>query len=108
MSPTAILQSKGRSQRLITDYLPTVKKSQRIANQKKPNEDEELKRQCIANGIDPPGFKIQVFPVKGRGVVANKLIPKGSFVCEYAGDLIDRKEAEVSKLFIVLVVTKYL
>lgn len=33
--------------------------------------------------------------IKGRyGVFARRQIRKGSFVCEYAGDLIDRKEAE--------------
>lgn len=33
--------------------------------------------------------------VKGRfGVFARRHIRKGAFVCEYAGDLIDRKEAE--------------
>lgn len=33
--------------------------------------------------------------LKGRfGVFARRCISKGAFVCEYAGDLIDRKEAE--------------
>ena len=85
-------------QTLITDYLPTVKKSQRIANQKKPNQEEELKLKCISKGIDPDGFMIKDFgPAKGKGVVVgDKLIAKGEFLCEYSGDLISLKEARVS------------
>lgn len=30
---------------------------------------------------------------KGRGVVTNKPFRKGDFLCEYAGELISRKEA---------------
>lgn len=85
-------------QTLITDYLPTVKKSQRIANQKKPNQEEELKLKCISKGIDPDGFVITDFgPGKGKGVVVgDKPFAKGDFLCEYSGDLISLKEARVS------------
>ena len=83
-------------QALITDYLPTVKKSQRIANQKKPNQEEELKLKCISKGIDPEGFVITDFgPSKGRGVVTERPFAKGDFLCEYSGDLISLKEARV-------------
>lgn len=86
-------------QTLITDYLPTVKKSQRIANQKKPNQEEELKLKCISRGVDPDGFVIKDFgPGKGKGVVvgADRSVAKGDFLCEYSGDLISLKEARVS------------
>lgn len=87
------LRSEGvRGQRLITEYLPRVKKSQRIANQKKINEEEELKKECISKGIDPTGFSIKYFgPRKGRGIIAEKAISKGDFVCEYSGELINLK-----------------
>lgn len=86
-------------QSLITDFLPTVKKSQRIANQKKPNQEEELKLRCISKGIDPHGFVIKDFgPSKGKGVIvgSDRVFSKGDFLCEYAGDLISVKEARVS------------
>lgn len=84
-------------QPLITDYLPTVKKSERIANKKQANQEEDLKFKCISTGIDPDGFVIKDFgPSKGKGVVvADKAITKGQFLCEYSGDLISLKEARV-------------
>ena len=35
---------------------------------------------------------VQSFEGKGRGVVATRMIPKESFVCEYAGDLVSKNE----------------
>ena len=35
---------------------------------------------------------VQSFEGKGRGVVATRMIPKESFVCEYAGDLLSKLE----------------
>ena len=40
------------------------------------------------------GFKLVDVPGKGRGVVAEEDILMGDFTVEYAGDLIDRGEAE--------------
>lgn len=51
----------------------------------------------IERRTDPDQIEEREDPmeVKGRfGVFATKKIYKGDFVCEYAGDLIDRKEAE--------------
>ena len=81
--------------KLITDFLPTVKKSQRIIEKQKALEGEDLKRRCISKSIDPPGFVIRHFAEKGLGVVSTKEIKKGDFVCEYSGDLISTKEAKV-------------
>lgn len=38
--------------------------------------------------------QVSYFDGKGRGVVATQPIEKGSFVCEYAGDLISIEEAK--------------
>ncbi|OQR68483.1 N-lysine methyltransferase SETD8-like [Tropilaelaps mercedesae] len=42
---------------------------------------------------DETGFQIVKFEDKGRGVVSNMDLKTGDFVLEYAGDLIDLKEA---------------
>lgn len=118
-------QLAASQQPLITDFLPCIKSSassisssgssgttkssssstnvsngrcsSRLANRKKSQETEELRKVCICSKIDPPGFVIKHFgPAKGRGVVARKTLKKGDFVCEYSGDLIDVKEAKVS------------
>lgn len=38
-------------------------------------------------------LKIQHFPLKGLGLVSTKPIKKGSFVCEYAGEILTKSEA---------------
>ena len=109
MSPTAILSpaaqqsNKTMRQTVITEYLRSTKKresSQRIKKQRERSEqqtyDEILKRDCVSSKFDPSGFKIKNFKEKGRGVITTKDIPKGFFVVEYAGELIDADEAEVS------------
>lgn len=113
---TKALRSMSNRQPLITDFLPSVKSpissslssssgegksngrcSSRIADRKKSQESEELRKKCICTGIDPTGFVIKNFgSSKGRGVVAKKTIKKGDFICEYSGDLISVKEAKVS------------
>ncbi|XP_022689700.1 N-lysine methyltransferase KMT5A-B-like [Varroa jacobsoni] len=42
---------------------------------------------------DETGFQIVKFEDKGRGVISNANLKAGDFVLEYAGDLIDLKEA---------------
>lgn len=93
--------TRSSGQALITDYLPTVKKSQRIANQKKPKHEEELKLKCISRGYDPDGFVIKDFgPEKGKGIIVgpDRSVAKGDFLCEYSGDLISLKDARVSSI----------
>lgn len=119
---TKALRSMSNRQPLITDFLPTVKSpvssslssssgegksngrcSSRIADRKKSQESEELRKKCICTGTDPSGFVIKNFgPTKGRGVVAKKTIKKGDFICEYSGDLISVKEAKVSIYILIL------
>jgi len=51
----------------------------------------------ISNNCDPKeNLIVEEIDGKGKGVVTIKDIHKGSFICEYAGDLIDVKEAKVS------------
>lgn len=45
---------------------------------------------------------------KGWGVRATKLIPKGTFICEYMGELITAEEAENRGLFYDAVQCSYL
>ena len=38
-------------------------------------------------------FKVLNFEEKGRGVVSSHFIPKGTYVCEYSGELLTKEEA---------------
>jgi hypothetical protein len=62
-------------------------------------QSESLIRHYISNKCDPiDSLTVQEFEDKGKGVIASKLINKGSFICEYSGDLVDIREAKVSLL----------
>lgn len=53
----------------------------------------------IKNDIDDvESLKIEEFEGKGRGIMTCKKYAKGSFICEYRGDLIDLQKAKVSLL----------
>jgi hypothetical protein len=93
-------------QPLITDHLKVLKKrpeSQRIKKKQQlcdlQTKNDKLKKDCISKKYDPQDrFEIKKFKGKGRGVVTLEDIPKGFFVCEYAGELIDEDERDVSHL----------
>lgn len=88
------MQPIDPNQPKITTHFPTVKKSQRLLNQKKAWEDDDLKRRCISSGTDPSDgrFKIVNFgSPKGKGVVAKKFLQCKNFICEYRGELINLK-----------------
>lgn len=64
---------------------------------KKVESKKDTARHHIKNQTDPNFIRKREDPlhVKGQyGVFASESIRKGTFVCEYAGDLIDRREAE--------------
>ena len=48
----------------------------------------------IRKGEDSGDLEIVDIEGKGQGVLAGREFAKGEYVCEYAGDLIDKKEAE--------------
>lgn len=94
MSPKAT-----RSNRLITEYFPSVSRPRRRVTAKElADEQESLKRFFVSTNTDPPHFLVQEIKTKGRGVLTMCPIAKGHFICEYAGDLVTMKEARVRKL----------
>ncbi|RWS24423.1 N-lysine methyltransferase SETD8-like protein [Leptotrombidium deliense] len=87
---------------LITDYFPTLSRPRRrITAKALALEQEKMISSYVSNACDPKENLYIVDVVgKGKGVLSSTLIPKGSFVCEYAGDLIKKAEAkEREKLY---------
>lgn len=76
----------------ITDYFPVRRSDRRCKTdlEKEKKEDLEYK---ILNGVED-GLKVEEIQNKGRGVVATKSFKRGDFIVEYAGDLIDIKQAK--------------
>lgn len=88
--------SPSKENRCITDYFPVVSRRQ-LAQAKAQDEYRKRILESIDNQTDPTeNLIITEFEGKGKGVVAGNVIGKGSFVCEYAGDLINLDEAKVS------------
>lgn len=48
----------------------------------------------IQSQQDQPDLEVIDVEGKGKGVVAGRDFQKGDYICEYAGDLITREEAE--------------
>ena len=85
-----------KENRCITDYFPVISR-RRIALAKAEDEYRKCILSSIESNKDPiENLIITEFEGKGKGVIAGNLIVKGSFVCEYAGDLINLDEAKVS------------
>ena len=79
---------------LITEYYKVTK---RKTSNKLREEQEQLISHYIKNDIDDiESLKIEHFENKGRGIVTSRRFPKGTFICEYRGDLIDIQKAKVS------------
>jgi len=77
----------------ITDFFDVRRSSRKPAKQIE-NERTALWRKLIREEcID--GLEVRDVPLKGRGVFNSKHFQKDDFVVEYAGDLIDPKEAEI-------------
>ena len=79
---------------LITEYFLRAKRI--------PSKDlEKIREKFISYYVSPKCDSIDLlsikdFACKGKGIVAQKAISKGSFICEYAGDLLDLDKAKVS------------
>jgi hypothetical protein len=93
-------QRKESDNHLITDYFRNVSSTRKLLTTKALEfQSESLIRHYISNKCDPiDSLTVQEFEDKGKGVIASKLINKGSFICEYSGDLVDIREAKVSLL----------
>jgi len=91
-------QRKESDNHLITDYFRNVSSTRkRLTTKALEFQSELLIRHYISNKCDPiDSLTVQEFEDKGKGVIASKLINKGSFICEYSGDLVDIREAKVS------------
>ena len=78
---------------LITDYYKVTK---RKTSNKLKEEQDQLISHFIKNDIDDlKSLRIDEFKDKGKGIVTCKYFEKGSFICEYRGDLIDVPKAKV-------------
>lgn len=81
----------------IRSYYRSTRARSNLDCEKKKESKKDTARQHIVNKTDPKFIQRREDPhrIKGQyGVFASEFITKGSFVCEYAGDLIDRREAE--------------
>lgn len=84
---------------LITEY---YKVTRRKTTKTLKEEQDQLITYFIKNDIDDKeSLKIEEFEDKGRGVVTCKRFTKGSFICEYRGDLIDVQKAKVFIFFFI-------
>ncbi|CAG0897954.1 unnamed protein product [Cyprideis torosa] len=85
------------SSRPLTSYFPSVRRSSRKPASKLQQEQLKEWEQRIASDVEE-GLEVRCFPNKGRGVVALRRFQKGEFVVEYAGELVDMKEAQVREV----------
>jgi len=76
----------------ITDFFEIRRSSRKPAKQIEEEQRAQWKQYLKEERID--GLEIQKVPLKGRGIFSTRPFNKGEFVVEYAGDLIDPKEAE--------------
>lgn len=68
----------------------------RRSNRKSQHEINREKQMIVENAIlnkIEDNLEVQIFPVKGRGIIATKEFQAGDFVVEYIGDIIDKTEA---------------
>nr|XP_054752542.1 N-lysine methyltransferase KMT5A-like [Lytechinus pictus] len=66
-------------------------KTRRRNNSKKP---DDVAKEFVLLGKDPPNFHVETFPEKGRGVVTNSKIRHGDFVLQYCGNLLSGEEGD--------------
>ena len=56
-------------------------------------EKKEALKEKIRNGTEN-GIEVRAVEGKGYGVLSQRVFDKGEFICEYVGDLVDKKEAD--------------
>jgi len=76
----------------ITDYYSVRRSSRRCEKQIKEEEYNKIIQKIIEN--EEEGLEVKEFPLKGRGVISTKNFARNEFIVEYAGDLINLKEAK--------------
>ncbi|CAG2114098.1 unnamed protein product [Medioppia subpectinata] len=90
---------------LITDYYPTLSSGRkRLTSKALELQREKLIKHYLINDCDPKDLlAVEEFGDKGKGVVASRDISKGSFICEYSGDLVDMERAQCQEVSYALV-----
>ena len=90
-------RKNGSDNHLITEYYPTLSSTRkRLTSRALELERERLIKYYLNNKCDPiDTLAIEEFGDKGKGIIATKAITKGSFICEYSGDLVDIQKAKV-------------
>lgn len=83
---------------VITNYFPIVSRRLLAAKLKEEEYNQRI-IECITKQIDPFDYlAITEFRSKGKAIIAKAPIRKGSFICEYSGDLIDLDSAKKREL----------
>ncbi|EDV22448.1 N-lysine methyltransferase KMT5A-A [Trichoplax sp. H2] len=75
----------------ITDLFPVRRSTRKCKSDLKNAEEAFMIQYILTNKED--GIQMIYTEGKGRGIVTTKPFKKGDFLCEYAGELISRKEA---------------
>ncbi|MEE6504134.1 hypothetical protein FKM82_005071 [Ascaphus truei] len=86
------VQAKNSPNRKVTDYFP-IRRSCRKSKTELQCEEKKRIDELIKTG-EEDGMKVDVILGKGRGVIATKHFPRGAFVVEYHGDLIEITDAK--------------
>lgn len=77
---------------LLTDFYPVRRSNRRCKSDLQKDQQNEIEDKILNNKEE--GLKVVNLENKGRGVVASKEFKRGDFVVEYAGDLINLKDAK--------------
>lgn len=81
-----------KKQSSLTDHFQVRRSERKIKLANDEVAQHALCKQILSEVED--GLEIKVLEEKGRGIFAARDFPKGTFVCEYAGELIDFQEAK--------------
>lgn len=73
----------------MTEYFQIRRSNRKPKTTLEKEQLQEIEHHLLADDDNGCDVAVEVFPEKGRGVVALKDFEKGEFVVEYAGDLID-------------------
>ncbi|XP_033106938.1 N-lysine methyltransferase KMT5A-like [Anneissia japonica] len=79
----------------LTDYFPVRRSNRKSKSQLAAEEKQRIEEAILQKKEE--GIEVKDIEGKGRGVLATKAFSKGSFIVEYAGDLIDMKQAKIKE-----------
>ncbi|XP_063900128.1 N-lysine methyltransferase KMT5A-B-like isoform X2 [Zophobas morio] len=92
-----IERGKGKySQKELSYYFP-ARKSNRVSSNQRKKENEEQLQKIILGSVE---YDLEVSDEgdKGKGVRTLREFSKGDFICEYSGELIGKKEADLREV----------